>query len=284
MATNHSSPAAEPPPEAGQPPPTADLRRNLRSLLEQHLATEAFRPALTVFGFRGPKAEVLRLGVDRPEDAVLGFVLPRAFSAMGVLASSVVATPPGRNHRNAALAIGVDRAGQTVSMLATNDDVIDTHEPQGWLIDACLRSVGRATPDCEITSLAFPIALWLDRLMVAILDASSSEPMTWANAVELCPVPRRWRSTDPIDLGTTLASTTRSWKALRAAAVDGTRSPVGISPERAEWMDDAMFARWCLGSFPEVASLRSDVEFLASDEIAEGVALTLRAAWASFVE
>ena len=266
--------------------PSSDrLRRLLRVRLERHLSTEAFRPAITVLGVRlepNRSTEVLRLGVDRPEDAVLGFELPAEFSAIGVLASSVVSQAPHRGHRDAALAVGVGRDGEIVSLLATSDRVVDTHEPRGWLVDACLRSVKRPTPPCSIAALAFPVALWLDRLMVAILDASSEEPLRWDDAVAMCPIPTAWRSSDACDLGITLASTTQSWAALRAATMAGKRSPVGISPERAAWMDDAMFARWVLGSFPDLASLRSDVEFLASPEIAEGVALTLRAAWAAF--
>ena len=264
------------------PPSSDQLRRHLRSCLERHVRTEAFRPALTIVGFRGDFVDVLRHGIDRPEDAVLELVLPSQYSAVGVLASSVVSTPPGRSHSDAALAIGVPRSGNVVSLLATNDTVIDTREPQGWLIDACLRSVQRPTIPCHIPSLEFPIALWLDRLMVAILNAPKSEPVTWAAAVRLCPVPRRWRSDDPGDLGGTLGSTTQSWGALRTASAHGLRAPVGMTPDRAQWMDDAMFARWCMGSFPDLASLRGDVEFLAPTKVAQGVEVALRFAWLAF--
>lgn len=225
---------------------------------------------------------MLRHGIDQPEDAVLEFVLPHEYSAIGVLASSVVSTPPGRSHHDAALAIGVPRSGDIVSLLATKDKVVDTKEPQGWLIDACLRSVGRATLPCQIPALEFPIALWLDRLMIAILNAPADESVTWETAVRLCPVPARWRSRDAVDLGGTLGSTTRSWGALRTASTQGLRAPVGMTPDRARWMDDAMFARWCMGSFPDLASLRGDVEFLAPPDVAEGVELALRAAWLAF--
>jgi len=198
---------------------------------------------------------------------------------MGVVASSVVATPPRRNHHDAALAIGVNRRAQTVSLLATESGVIETKEPRGWLVDACLRAVGRTTPPCAIAPLAYPIALWLDRLMVALVTEQSSSPLMWSDAVDLCPVPQRWRSSDPVDLGTTLGSTTRSWKTLRRAAIEGVYSPAGVSPSLADWMDDAMFARWCMGSFPDVASLRCDVEFLSPAAVAERVEVALRAAW-----
>lgn len=244
--------------------------------------SEAFRPALTVVGFQGTDTHVLRHGIDRPEDAVLELVLPRSYSAVGVLASSVVATPPGRSHRDAALAIGVPRSGAVVSLLATSDQIIDTKEPQGWLIDACLRSVARPTAPSQIPALEFPIALWLDRLMVAILNAPAGTAIDWDTAIRLCPVPRRWRSTDPIDLGGTLGSTTMSWAALRTASAQGLRSPAGMTPDRARWMDDPMFARWCMGSFPDLASLRGDVEFLAPPEVAENIELAMRAAWLAF--
>jgi len=46
-------------------------------------------------------------------------------------------------------------------------------------------------------------------------------------------------------------------------------------------MDDAMFARWCMGGFPDLGSLRGDVEFLASATVAENMDRALRAAWST---
>lgn len=261
----------------------AAIRRTLRHRLERHCDPDlGSPPVLTILGISRDGADVLARGIDRPEDAMLEYVLPVRHAAVGVVASSVVSAPPQRVHRSGALAIGVGRGGEIVSLLATDDGVIDTREPQGWLIDACLRAVGRPTRPCNLSPLAFPIVLWLDRLMVSLLNAPVGAPMTWHQAVALCPVPRRWRSHDAVDLGTTLASTTTSWRTLRTATAQGRRSPVGVSPGQAAWMDDAMFARWCMGGFPEPASLRGDVEFLAPAEVAERVDLALRAAWSAF--
>lgn len=263
----------------------AAIRRSLRRRLERHGDLDPSSPAaLTIVGLFRDGADVLARGIDRPENAVLEYVLPARYHAIGVLATSVVSTPPNREHRSGALAIGVGRSGEVVSLLATNDGIIDTREPQGWLIDACLRAVDRATRPSDLSPLAFPIVLWLDRLMVSLLNAPVGAPMTWDHAVELCPVPRRWRSYDAVDLGTTLASTTTSWSTLRAAAAQGRRSPVGVSPGQAAWMDDSMFARWCMGGFPEAASLRGDVEFLAPAEVAERVDIALRAARSAFAD
>ena len=260
----------------------AALTEALTHYLDRHTRYDDVVPSLTVVGLAAGCRDVLRRGIDRPEDAIMGFTLPGRFSALGVIASSVVATPPQRSHEEAALALGVGRDGTTVSLLATRQRTMSTRHPQGWLIDACRRAVGLATEPCSIAPLAFPIALWLDRLMVAILNAPVAAPIIWADAIEMCPIPSRWRSADPVDLGTTLGSTTKSWRALRSAASHGAATPFGVSPTVASWMDNAMFARWCMGSFPDINNLRSDVEFLASDQVAGNMTLALRAAWSAF--
>lgn len=275
------APAASSAGSAPEHSATELLQRSLRRQMLRHL-NAPFTPAITVLGFGKDRSRVLRIGIDRPEDAVLGLVLPTRYNAVGVLAASVVATPPHRTHRDAALALGVARSGETVSMLATTDgEITATSRPQGWLIDACQRSVGLPTAPCAAAALAFPIALWLDRVMVALLN-EPQHGLTWADVADMCPVPGRWRSSDPVDLGTTLGSTTSSWSALRHATIRGHRAPAGVRPAHARWMDDAMFARWCLGSFPELTSLRSDVEFLAPDVVAQNIDLALRSAWTSF--
>lgn len=270
---------SEPPAETAS---AQALHRLLRRQLRRHVDAAAFAPPITVVGFSDDQSEVLRIGIQQPEDAVLGMILPAQFSAIGVLAASVVATQPRRAHQDAALALGVLRTGEAASMLAgPNGDITLTSRPQGWLIDACRRAVGLPTVPCESAALSFPVTLWLDRIMVAIVN-EPRRPVTWLDVAALCPVPSRWRSSDPVDLGTTLGSTALSWGSLRQLTVTGQRSPVGMRAEHARWMDDAMFARWCLGSFPELTSLRSDVEFLATDYVAQNIDLALRAAWVAY--
>lgn len=293
MAGDPSSPSEFPHRRIGHPfdgPPPApsgeavvELQRVVRRCLDHHGgAGDVDGPSITVVGVHRSDSDVLVRDPGDPEEAVVGLVVPRRYSAVVVLANSVVAMPPQRTHRSGTIAIGVDRAASIASMLATEDEMVQTDEPRGWLVDACLRSLGLATAPTDASPLAYPVAIWLDRLMVAILNAPAGTPITWSDAVRLCPVPRRWRSSDPVDLGLTLASTTTSWSALRAATVQGRRSPAGVSPEQAAWMDDPMFARWCLGGFPDLSGLRGDVEFLAPVEVAEHVELTLRAAWSAF--
>jgi len=261
--------------------------RHLASLLRHQLAVDRNEPALlpptlAIVGFSRASTDVLRRCLDQPERAIIGFTLPTRYQAIGVVASSVVATAPSRAHHDASLALAASRDGQVVSLLASDSTVQETRSPHGWLLDACQRSIGLPTEPCNAASLALPIALWLDRLMVAILNTHMSSPITWPDAVDLCPIPSQWRTDDPVDLGITLGSTTRSWRSLRAACATGETSLCGVAPQAAAWMDDAMFARWCIGSFPDLNSLRGDVEFLASDQVAGNIALALQAAWSAF--
>ena len=254
----------------------------MRSALEEHFGSEPscrwLEPRLTILGISREGTDLLKDGPCSPEQAILGFHLPDNYGAIGVMAPSVTATQSTRKHREAVLALAVGRDGQAASMLVSPTGVITTDKATGWLIDACLRAVGRPTPPCTSAPLALPIALWLDRLLTAIVTSSTSEPLSWEQATELCPVPARWSSDDPIELGITLGTTTRSWSTLRATVAAGSPAVVGVSPAEAAWMDDAMFARWCLGSFPDLDQLRADVEFLAPPVVAERVELTVRAA------
>lgn len=236
-----------------------------------------YRGATTPLPNRAPSATA------SPEHAVLGLQLASEFGAIAIVAPSVVATSSTHRYRDGALALAVNRAGESASLLTTTTGITDTSEPHGWLVDAALRTMELPTAPEPAPTLLYPIVVWLDRIMISILHTPATQPVSWSTVSNLCPVPPRWRSTDPVDLGATLGSTTRSWEQLHAAARAGTTRAAGVSPEIAAWMDTPMFARWCLGSYPDPASLRGDVEFLAPPEIAENIDTTLRSAWAHFV-
>ena len=267
-------PEAEP---SGGAISTSAISQRLGALLDEP------RPSalLTVVGFSPADTTVIHRTLDRPDDILLGFELAGRYGGLGVIASSVISTSPDQAHQDGSLALGLNRSGDTVSMLKTSERTLTTTNPQGWLMDACLRAVSLPTQPCTVAALALPIALWLDRLMVALVH-HSGPPLGWSDAVDLCPTPRRWRSVDPVDLGITLGSTAQSWRTLRLAAARGAPTPVDVSAKHAAWMDDAMFARWCMGAFPDTASLRCDVDFLAPPAVAEGIEVALRAAWLAF--
>lgn len=257
--------------------------RSLRRAVRRQLSQGAMRsvPALAVTGIRSGKSIVLRQAHSKPADAILGYVLPPEFQAIVAVAESVVSSGSSR-HREATLAVAVSRSGQEVCFLDSAGTVTETFQPQGWLIDACRRAVSLPTRPESAHPLELPLALWLDRIMVEVLQTQT--PLTWAAALSLCPVPSRWISDRSEHLGATLASITPTWSAARSGAANGNPLPVPMVSAHAAWMDDAMFARWCLGYFPDLAELRSDIEFLAPPGVAAQVDATIRCAYSVFAQ
>lgn len=256
--------------------PTQHLRRLARRELTRRRRSPQ-GPTLSVLGVVDGRPTMLRHGFDRPAELVFGLEVPAAFDAVLTIASSVIAT----RHRlvDGQVALAVDRRGEEVVLVATGQALVETRRPRGWLVDACRRSLGLTTRPEGSHPLVLPLALWLDRLMVEIVQGRRS--ITWEGARARCPVPAQCSSPDPAQLGATLASVTPGWHRLRSAAAAGARLPIPIEPSHAAWMDEPMFARWCLGFFPDLDDLRADVEFIAPPEVAAGVAETIAAAFAA---
>ncbi len=198
---------------------------------------------------------------------LLGLRVPDRYDAIAAVAASVMTTSE-RRHLDATLAVAVSRAGSEVCFLDGGVEVIETWQPQGWLVDACRRALGLATDPTTAQPVDLSLALWLDYLLVDLVEQRA---MSWQDAAACCPVTGPPGATDPIELGQRLARTVPTWSALRRAAAAGAPMPVPVRADHAAWMDDPMFARWVLGFFPDLDELRSDIEFLAAAEIADAV-------------
>lgn len=230
---------------------------------------------LVIVGHTDRQNVVLRTASTHPEHALLGYTLPSRFDALSVFAPSVLSSSTAPRHRPGSLAMRMDRAGGVDTQLLFHDgSVTRASAPKGWLVDACRRTLGLATEPPDGLPADLAAVLWLDRLMTALVAG----PLTWAGAVARAPIPARWRSHDPEQVGIMLASNLPPWAAMRRLTAAGEPGPVALPRRWAEWMDDGMFSRWCLGSFPDLDALRADIEFLAPAEIADGVARALIAA------
>ncbi|MEM7094144.1 MAG: hypothetical protein AAF567_14150 [Actinomycetota bacterium] len=256
------------------------IRRCLRAVGPDREDSSAGSSALRVLGIRGSDFEPIATASGHAPDAILGLVVPPKFDAVVAVAESVVAATHGKHRAQGALAVAVTRSGDEVCFLQRAGAISETWNPQGWLVDACRRSLGLASHPEDAHALELPLALWLDQLMVEIVSGGS---LTWERVVELCPVPNRWKSNAAEQLGVTLATVTPAWPALRAAVASGVPLPVPLAPADAAWMDAPMFARWCLGFFPELSALRADLEFLAPGHIAERIDVAVRAAYSAAV-
>lgn len=250
------------------------LRRALRRTLHRHSEEGDGSRPLSLFGFADKQLIRLPSSGSAAPEALLGLHVPEQFDAIAAVAASVMTTS-ARNHSDTILAVAVTRDDQELCFLAGEIEVIETWQPQGWLVDACRRSLGLPTRPTLAQPVDLSLALWLDYLLVALVEHRA---ISWDDAVECCPVTARVIDASPELLGERLAQTVPSWSALRIAAAGGAPLPVPVRAEHAAWMDDAMFARWVLGFFPDLDDLRSDIEFLASAEVAQCVERVVQAA------
>src|SRR4029450_67903 len=67
----------------------------------------------------------------------------------------------------------------------------------------------------------------------------------------------------------------KPWPALRQRAIEGEWVVEGLEPDGAAWMDDGMFARWLLGTFPAVEDLAAELDLLLPERVARMVRATL---------
>ena len=58
-----------------------------------------------------------------------------------------------------------------------------------------------------------------------------------------------------------------SWSRLRGAVASGEMPHSSITSEQAAWMDDSMFARWCLAAFPDTGELTEQLNELLPPEL-----------------
>lgn len=249
------------------------LRRALRREL-RHRERQSNSAPISVFGFADGQLTLLASPESNAPETLLGLRVPDRFDAIAAVAASVM-TSSTRSNADAVLAVAVTRDDQELCFLAGDVEVIETWHPQGWLVDACRRAVDLPTMPTMIEPVDLSLALWLDYLLVALVERCT---VSWADAAAWCPVVGPVATTDPEKLGELLTRRVPSWSTLRVAVAGGAPLPVPVRADHAAWMDDAMFARWVLGFFPDLDDLRSDIEFLAPAEVAVGVERVVRAA------
>ena len=108
------------------------------------------------------------------------------------------------------------------------------------------------------------IAAWLGR----IFRAAGGEAVDWPLLLKLHPLIEGEYCLSPREVGARARELCRkgSWSRLRRAVETGEMPHSSITAEAAAWMDDSMFARWCLASFPCSAELEGRLgEMLPAD-------------------
>ena len=245
-----------------------------------------------------------------PEDVVetlFGFAAPPSWDALIVVAHGR-AYSDGEEEDDVTVGYGLGRNGEEVSVLHRKTEVlVSTLSAEGRVLDCCRRAFGMSTPPAQEGIVELFIASWLGRIFRAAGgDTSdwSDEASRWGDeasrwgdeASQQVPSPGSvaaldWHSLamlhplieesdteesdilSPEDIGTRARELCQngSWGRLRGAVASGEMPHSSITSEQAAWMDDSMFARWCLAAFPDSNELAGRLGELLPTELHQEV-------------
>jgi hypothetical protein len=224
-----------------------------------------------------------------PLDVLLGFVAPDHWMALGV-STPGHAHPVGDDGRVVRSAdpspirvtVLFDRSGRAAGRLRQGGEVAALPgSPEGVVADACRRCLGLATGPPPATTALLWTLTWLDRLVDAAGGATTSpRPASWAEVARLHPAastpppgPEADVGPEPGALAAATVALAEAWPWSRLRADPSLVDVPGALPEPhvIRWMDDGMWARWLLSTFPTIDDLVVAVCGLLPDRVASAV-------------
>lgn len=226
-------------------------------------------------------------------DSLLGFTAPADWEALVVVAEGL-AHSEAEDQKDVTVGYGLTRLGEEISVLRLPDEevLVSTLPSEGRVLDCCRRAFGLDTPPVQNSTVELIVSAWLARIYSDAKTASQETDMDlpknlneadkdapevststdlsdWQSLARRHPlVDCEDEELEPVELGEQVRKICEAgnWGKIRQAVAEGEISHVSITPEQAEWMDDAMFSRWCLADFPDSEVLLEKLaEILPSD-------------------
>ncbi len=283
-----------------------DLLTTVLARLEHDLLADDPGHGVVMFGVAETDADGVTLAtrhldVPDPVEAMVGFTAPAEWSAFGLITRGrsrqlLTVDPRPRVDPDAApspvrLAVVATRSGRVLSGLRTGDGPFTVHdecgEPLGRIPDGCRRVLGLGTPPPEAGVEEFFALLWVDHVLAAAMRRPGE--LTWPEAAglhfgaglvaELIPAGHGdLESMSPdelLGLGHALTGEQVTWGFIRRQAARQPAPSDLFHPEAATWMDDGMFSRELLGSFPSVDGMLEALGQVAAPIVVGSVERTL---------
>ena len=285
-------------------------QRRLTELAKELSSPERHDVLPLVIGVSCLESETVSIHIPEkpPEDVVetlFGFAAPPSWDALIVVAHGR-AYCDGEEEDDVTVGYGLGRNGEEVSVLHRKTEVlVSTLSAEGRVLDCCRRAFGMSTPPAQEGIVELFIASWLGRIFRAAGGDIGDEASRWGDeASQQVPSEQSlesvaaldWHSLailhplieesdtaesntaesdilSPEDIGARARELCRngSWSRLRGAVASGEMPHSSITSEQAAWMDDSMFARWCLAAFPDSNELAGRLGDLLPTELHQKV-------------
>jgi hypothetical protein len=214
-----------------------------------------------------------------PVASLYGFTCPGEWVAFGLLTRGRARSIDAPDPQPEPVTVGllVSRSGEQVTLLrraGAEAEVQPGLLSEGRVPDACRRVLGLATPPPTEWAGRLWALMWVESLLVESLAEPGS--LGWLDACRAHPAVSHILGLDASVISelphrfiemVEIISRQFGWERLRALAVDGHLAGFGIPTEHAAWMDDGMFSREVLGSFPPMAELLADLEPVTTGDI-----------------
>jgi hypothetical protein len=243
-------------------------------------------PASVVVGFepdgRHVDLHVSPLPYDPRAGAagLIGLCADESWAAAGVAVTGSAVTAGAWTAEDARAAVVVTRSGgmsSSISVGSAGPSSPAAGPACGLVVDSLHRMLGLPSPGGPPDAAALGVAMWVDRVLgLALRDGG----VDWAAAAALHPALTAPARVAP-SVETMVELTVRSasvfdWTRLHQRSSTGTLRTADLDPQEAAWMDTTMFARWVLGSLPDVpaalAVLADQGATVVADRIAAVVA------------
>ncbi len=160
------------------------------------------------------------------------------------------------------IAIVVARTGDCHLVDRRESEPIPVPVGLGPVVDVGQRALGLSTPAELTPPIALLDAIWLDRVLAAVLDADLGTSPPWLSLSVLHPL--AGQPVEPWSLRDRRHGLGVDWEAFRRRATRPDTPWPGLDPMVADWLDTGAFARWSLADMPEPSTVLADLGDLLS--------------------
>lgn len=248
-------------------------QRRLTELAKELSSPERHDVLPLVVGVSDLESDTVSIHIPEkaPEDVIetlFGFTAPPSWDGLIVVAHGR-AYSDGEEEDHVTIGYGLGINGEEVSVLHRKTELlVSTLPAEGRVLDCCRRAFGLSTPPAQEGIVELFIAAWLGRIFRAaggdtsdwgdeankqVRSLESIATLDWSSLAKLHPLIEDSDVLSPEDVGSRAWELCQrgSWSRLRGAVATGEMPHSSITSEQAAWMDDSMFARWCLAAFPD---------------------------------